>query len=263
MKLQLENKTALVTGSTAGIGLEIARLLAVEGANVIITGRNQDKLDQALASIEASGGKQVRGILADVGTAEGAASVIEQAGEIEILVNNLGIYESKNFSEISDEDWFKLFEINVMSGVRLARAYFQQMLDRNSGRIIFISSESGLSTPVDMIHYGTTKTAQLAIARGLANLTKGTRVTVNSVLPGPTQSEGIGEFMRSVSKHPDAPAEQIEAEFFAEHRPGSLIQRLIQPQEVAAAVAYLASPLAGAVNGASLRVEGGLVNHIG
>lgn len=262
MKLQLDNKTALVTGSTAGIGLEIARLLAVEGANVIITGRSQDKLDQALASIEASGGKQVRGILADSGTAEGAAHVIEQSGEVDILVNNLGIYESKPFTDISDEDWFRFFDINVMSGVRLARAYFTGMLERNWGRIIFISSESGLSTPPDMIHYGTTKSAQLAIARGLANLTKGTQVTVNSVLPGPTQSEGIGEFMRSIASDPTAPAEQIEAEFFALHRSGSLIQRLIKPEEVAAAVGYLSSPLAAAVNGASLRVEGGLVNTI-
>ncbi|MDB5992514.1 MAG: 3-oxoacyl-[acyl-carrier protein] reductase [Herbaspirillum sp.] len=262
MDLQLNDKTALVTGSTAGIGLEIARKLAVEGAHVVVTGRNQAKLDQALASIRASGGKQVRGVLADVATAEGAAILVEALPRVDILVNNLGIYEIKDFADISDEDWRNYFEVNVLSGARLARAYFPGMLEQNWGRIIFISSESGLVVPGAMIHYGMTKTAQIAISRGLAELTKGSKVTVNSVLPGPTRSEGSVDFLKSIASDPDAPAAQIEAEFFAKGRPSSLLQRMIEPEEIANLVAYVA-PLSAATNGAALRVEGGIVSSIG
>jgi len=207
MDLQLNKKTALVTGATAGIGLEIARTLAVEGAEVIITGRARVKLDQAVEDIRSSGGKHIRGVLADAATAEGAALIQKEASDVDILVNNLGIYESKPFAEITDADWLSYININVMSGVRLSRAYFPGMLKRNWGRIIFISSESAMTIPPDMIHYATTKTAQLSISRGLANLTKGTKVTVNSVLPGPTHSEGIVDFLRSVSSEPEAPLE--------------------------------------------------------
>jgi NAD(P)-dependent dehydrogenase (short-subunit alcohol dehydrogenase family) len=262
MNLQLTNKVALVTGSTAGIGLEIARKLAVEGAQVIIAGRNQTKLDQALESIRASGGAQVRGILADLSTAEGAALLMRAAPSVDILVNNLGIYEIKNFVEIADEDWTNYFEVNVLSGIRLARSYFPGMLERDWGRIIFISSESGIVTPGLMIHYGMTKTAQLAVSRGLAELTKRTNVTVNAVLPGPTRSEASVEFLKSIASNPDAPAGQIEAEFFAKGRPSSILQRMIEPEEIANLVAYVASPLSSATNGAALRVDGGVVASI-
>ncbi|EPX60703.1 3-oxoacyl-[acyl-carrier protein] reductase [Cystobacter fuscus DSM 2262] len=262
MDLQLNKKTALVTGGTAGIGLEIARTLAVEGAEVLITGRSRTKLDQAVEDIRASGGKHIRGVVVDVTAAEGLPPLRDAARDVDILVNNLGAYESKAFAEISDDDWQSFFNVNVMSGVRLARAYFPGMLERGWGRIIFISSESALTIPPDMIHYATTKTAQLSIARGLAQLARGTRVTVNSVLPGPTRSEGIVDFLRSVSSNPSAPPETIEAEFFKNHRPASLLQRMIEPQEIASMVAYLASPLSAATNGAVLRAEGGLVNTI-
>ncbi|OJT23509.1 oxidoreductase [Archangium sp. Cb G35] len=262
MDLQLNKKTALVTGATAGIGLEIARTLAVEGAEVLITGRSRAKLEQAVEDIRASGGKHIRGVLADAAAAEGAALIQKEASDIDILVNNLGIYESKPFAEITDADWLSYINVNVMSGVRLSRAYFPGMLKRNWGRIIFISSESALTIPPDMIHYATTKTAQLSISRGLANLTKGTKVTVNSVLPGPTHSEGIVDFLRSVSSEPEAPADKIVAEFFARHRSSSLLQRMIEPGEIASLVAYLASPLSAATNGAVLRAEGGLVTTI-
>ncbi|PNG27669.1 SDR family NAD(P)-dependent oxidoreductase [Methylocella silvestris] len=257
MDLQLDGKTALITGSTAGIGLEIARKLAAEGADTIICGRTQAKLDTALADLALAGGK-IRAVLADPATAEGAATLAAVVPAVDILVNNLGIYESKPFADISDEDWLRLFEINVLSGVRLARQYFPAMLRQNSGRIIFISSESALMTPAEMIHYGMTKTAQLAVSRGLAQLTKGTRVTVNSVLPGPTRSEGILDFLKSVAADPSAPPAGLEAQFFRDHRATSLIQRMIEPEEIASLVAFVASPLSAATNGAILRADGGI-----
>jgi NAD(P)-dependent dehydrogenase (short-subunit alcohol dehydrogenase family) len=263
MDLQLSDKVALVTGSTAGIGLEIARKLAIEGAEVIVTGRNPVKLDQAVEGIRASGGAGIRGVLADPSTVEGATALVRAAPRVDVLVNNLGIYEIKDFFDITDDEWRRYFEVNVLSGVRLARAYLPGMLERNRGRIIFVSSESGLVTPGPMIHYGMTKTSQLAVSRGLAELTKGTEVTVNSVLPGPTRSEGIIDFLKSVASDPDAPAERIEAEFFAKGRPSSLLQRMIEPEEIANLVAYVASPLASATNGAALRVDGGVIATIG
>jgi NAD(P)-dependent dehydrogenase (short-subunit alcohol dehydrogenase family) len=262
MDLQLSGKTALVTGATAGIGLEIARALALEGANVLITGRDRAKLDGAVAGIAASGGAAISGVLADAATVEGAAAIFKAAPSIDILVNNLGIYESKAFGDITDADWSHLFDVNVMSGVRLSRLYLPGMLDRNWGRIIFISSESGLAIPPDMIHYATTKTAQLSISRGLAQMTRGTNVTVNAVMPGPTRSDGIETFLRSQASNPTAPIKQIEAEFFATARSASILQRMVEAEEVANLVAYLASPRSSATNGAALRAEGGLVNTI-
>jgi NAD(P)-dependent dehydrogenase (short-subunit alcohol dehydrogenase family) len=262
MDLHLKGKTALVTGSTAGIGLEIGRKLAAEGADVIITGRDQTKLDQAIDAIRRSGGGTVRGVVADAATTEGAADLLKAAPEVDVLVNNLGIYEIKPFGEITDDDWRRYFEINVLSGVRLARQYFPGMLKRNWGRIVFISSESGLVTPGEMVHYGMTKTAQLAVSRGLAALTKGTNVTVNSVLPGPTRSEGIIGFLKSLASDPQASASEIEADFFAKHRSSSLVQRMIEPEEIADLVAYVASPLSSATNGAALRVDGGVTPTI-
>lgn len=262
MDLKLNDKTALVTGSTAGIGLEIARALAVEGAKVFLTGRAQDKLDAAIADIRASGGSKVEGVLADAGTAQGAAAILKAVPSVDILVNNLGIYEMKAFADIPDEDWLHLFEVNVMSGVRLSRGYFPGMLERDWGRVIFISSESGLAIPGEMVHYGMTKAAQLAVARGMAQQTKGTGVTVNSVLPGPTRAAAIADFLKSVSSNPDGTTQEHEAEFFSKHRSSSLLQRMIEPQEVASLVAYVASPLSAATNGASLKAEGGLVTTI-
>jgi NAD(P)-dependent dehydrogenase (short-subunit alcohol dehydrogenase family) len=204
----------------------------------------------------------VRGILADVTTAKGTDALVKAVGQVDILVNNLGVYESKAFADITDSDWQAMFDTNVMSGVRLARAYFPGMLERNQGRVIFVSSETALSVAKDMIHYAMTKTAQVTIARGMAELTKGTAVTVNSVLPGPTRSEGIIDFLKSVSSNPDATTEEAEAEFFVKGRPTSLLQRMIEAEEVANLVTYLASPRSSATNGAAIRVEGGLITTI-
>lgn len=262
MDLKIINQKALVTGSTGGIGLEIARKLAVEGASVVVSGRDQARLDAAVASLRASGAPSVEGILADITLPEGAARLIERLPEVDILVNNLGIYESKAFAEISDADWQRYFDVNVMSGVRLARHYLPRMLAKKAGRVVFVSSETGLAVDPTMIHYAMTKTAQLAIARGLAGLTRGTAVTVNSVMPGPTRSEGIVDFLKSVASRPDVTAEEAEAEFFAGARSGSLIQRMIEPEEIANMVAFLASPLSAATNGAAIRIEGGLINSL-
>ena len=261
MDLQLDGKTAVVTGSTGGIGLAIARRLASEGARAVIVGRTAERVEAAVAGIAETGGA-VKGVVADVTTAEGADALVAAAGRIDILVNNRGIYESRDFADIADADWMRYFDVNVMSGIRLARAVFPAMLARNDGRIIFVSSESALSIPKDMIHYAMTKTAQLTVARGLAELTRGTRVTVNSVMPGPTRAEGIETFLRGQAPDPAAPLAEIEAEFFARARSSSLLQRMIDPDEIASLVAYLASPLAAATNGAAIRAEGGLIPTI-
>jgi NAD(P)-dependent dehydrogenase (short-subunit alcohol dehydrogenase family) len=258
MDLQLNDKTALVTGATAGIGLAIAHTLAAEGVNLIIAGRSQANLDAAAIDI----GGNVRAVLADPATAEGAATLTAAVPDVDILVNNLGIYESKEFGEITDDDWRRFFEVNVLSGARLSRHYLPGMLARDWGRIIFISSESAVLVPPNMIHYGMTKTAQLAISRGLAATTKGTRVTVNSVMPGTTRSAGIEDFMRSVASDPNLNPQEMEREYFAKERPSSLIQRMIEPEEVASLVAYVASPLSSATNGAALRIDGGITPTI-
>jgi NAD(P)-dependent dehydrogenase (short-subunit alcohol dehydrogenase family) len=264
MDLQLKGKKALISGSTAGIGLAIATALAGEGATVFIAGRSQEKVQGARESIQLSSDNKVDivAVAADLATAEGVETVINTVSDVDILVNNLGIYEAKSFFDLQDSDWISLFLINVMGGIRLARHYLRGMLERNFGRVIFISSESSIMTPPEMIHYGLTKSAQLAVARGLAELTKGTNVTVNSVLPGPTRSEGIVDFLQSMASKPNPTPEEAEKEFFEKHRSSSLLQRLIDPREVANLTAFIASPLSSATNGAALRAEGGLVRSI-
>jgi NAD(P)-dependent dehydrogenase (short-subunit alcohol dehydrogenase family) len=257
MDLKLTGKTAIVTGGSAGIGLAIVQALTAEGVTVTVPGRSKQKLDKAL-----SGLSNVRTIEADVATTEGAHALIEQVSDTDILINNLGTYEVKAFADITDSDWLSIFETNVLSGVRLSRHYFPRMLKRNDGRVIFISSESGVMTPAEMIHYGVTKSSQLAISRGLAELTKGTAVTVNTVMPGPTRSEGIVDFLKNISSSPNPTPEQAEHEFFEKHRSSSLLQRLIEAPEIANLVAFLASPLSSATNGAALRAEGGLLRSI-
>ncbi len=263
MDLQLTGKSALVTGSTAGIGFAIARRLAAEGAEVIISGRTEDRIGAALTALAAAvPGARLRGVAADFARRDSVENLLREVPAVDILVNNVGIFEPKEFADIPDEDWFRFFEVNVMSGVRLSRHYFPAMLQKNWGRILFISSESAVQIPQEMIHYGTTKTAQLAVARGLAELTRGTAVTVNSVLPGPTASEGVEGFVAGMARQQNKSREQVEQEFFQTARPTSLIQRFASPGEVADLVAFLASPLASATNGASVRVDGGVVKTI-
>lgn len=263
MDMQLEGKTAIVTGATAGIGLAIARTLAREGVSVTLTGRGRDKLDAAAAAIlVAAPGSEVRTVVADQSTAEGVAALIEAQPDADILVNNLGYYEAKPFAEITDEDWLRMIEVNLMSGVRLSRHYFPRMLQKNWGRVIFMSSEVGAFTPPDMVHYGVSKSAQLAVSRGMAELTKGTGVTVNSVLPAATRSEGIVDYLRQTAPRTGMTDAQIEAHFFQTYRPSSLIARMIEADEIAAMVALLASPLGAASNGAAVRVEGGSFRSI-
>ncbi len=263
MDLQLANKTALVTGSTAGIGFVIASLLAEEGATVVVNGRSKQRVEEAVGRIRAeTKNDRVSGISADLGTKEGVKLLVRELPAIDMLVNNLGIFEPKPFPEITDEDWLRFFEVNVLSGVRLSRFYLPQMLRRNWGRIVFISSESALNIPVEMVHYGLTKTAQLALARGLAELTAGSGVTVNSVLPGPTRSEGVERFVDNLTKEQGTDAASFETEFFRTIRPSSLLKRFATPDEVAAMVAYVCSPRASATNGSALRVDGGVVRSI-
>ncbi|MEH1790026.1 MAG: SDR family NAD(P)-dependent oxidoreductase [Nostoc sp.] len=263
MDLKLHGKSALVSGSTAGIGLAIALGLAQEGASVIINGRSEERVAQAIAKIQQSTpDAKVSGVVADTGTASGVEQLFEKVAHVDILINNLGIYEPKTFFDITDKDWLNIFEVNVLSGVRLSRQYLQKQLEQNWGRIIFISSESAIQIPVEMIHYGTTKTAQLAIARGLAEMTVGTGVTVNSVLPGPTRSEGVEEFISQLAQERGISPTEVEAEFFQNVRPSSLIKRFATNEEVAAIVVYLSSPVASATNGAALRVDGGVIRSI-
>ena len=263
MDLQLTGKTALVTGATAGIGLAIARTLAREGVAVTITGRDHAKLQKALADITAAQPQaQVTAIVADLASAEGAKALIAACHDTDILINNLGFYEARDFADITDDEWLNMFNINVMSGVRLSRHYFPRMLERNWGRVIFMSSEVGAFTPPDMVHYGVSKSAQLAVSRGMAELTKGTGVTVNSVLPSATRSDGIIEYLRQTAPAPGMTDQEIEANFFQTYRPSSLIARMIDADEIAAMVALLASPLGAASNGAAVRVEGGTFRSI-
>jgi hypothetical protein len=257
MNLQLEGKTALVTGSTAGIGLAIATALVKEGAEVILNGRTQERVDRA---VKISGA--THGVVADLGTEAGVRAVIARFPNVDILVNNLGIFEPKPFEQIPDDDWRRFFEVNVMSGVRLSRHYIGPMKQANWGRIIFISSESALQIPVEMIHYGMTKTAQLAISRGLAETTAGTAVTVNAVLAGPTKSEGVVGFVDRLAAEKGVEPRAVEQEFFQQARPSSILQRFITPEEIAAVVAFISSPLASAINGAAVRADGGVVRSI-
>jgi NAD(P)-dependent dehydrogenase (short-subunit alcohol dehydrogenase family) len=264
MNGSLEGKVALVTGSTAGIGLAIAKQLARDRADVIINGRSDDRVQAAIAELRGSEGHpNVGGVAADLGTAEGCKALIDTISRVDILVNNVGIFEPKPFEQISDEEWDRFFYVNVMSGVRLSRAYLPQMKEKNWGRIVFISSESGLQIPSEMIHYGMTKTAQLAIARGLAETCRATNVTVNSVLPGPTASEGVTEFVANLASQQKMSVTDFEQEFFRSARPTSILQRFIEPNEIAHVVAFVCSPCASAINGASVRADGGVVRSIG
>jgi NAD(P)-dependent dehydrogenase (short-subunit alcohol dehydrogenase family) len=259
--LKLTDKVALVTGSTAGIGFAIAQALAAEGAHVYVNGRTQERVDAAVAAIRSRSGK-VDGIAADFSSSAGAEAVIAELPVVNVLVNNVGIFEPKPFAEIPDADWYRFFEVNVMSGVRLARHYLAGMLKKNWGRILFISSESAVQVPPEMVHYGMTKTAQVAVARGIAESVAGTGVTVNSVLAGPTESEGVGSFVEAMAKQQNKSKQTIEKEFFEHVRPSSLLKRFATVDEVAAMVTYLAGEPSSATNGAALRVDGGVVKAI-
>ena len=259
MNLQLTDKLALVSGSTKGIGLAIVTSLAREGARVIVNGRSEQSVAAAHASVRANvPDAKLEGFAGDLSTAPVAAQLVARFPAVDILVNNLGMYGAQAFEEIPDADWERYFQVNVLSGVRLSRAYLPGMKQHNWGRIVFISSESGIRIPTEMIHYGVTKTAQLAVSRGLAETCAGTGVTVNAVLPGPTRSDGVNEFVKQLSG--GAPFEDFEREFFKTVRPSSLLKRFETPEEIASMVTYICSPLASGTNGAALRVDGGVVH---
>ena len=263
MNLGIGARTAVVTGSTAGIGLAIATALAAEGAAVVVNGRTQARVTAAIERIRKTVKRaQVRGVAADLGTATGVEAFAREVPETDVLVNNLGIFEAKPFAEIPDADWMRFFEVNVLSGVRLTRRYVPGMADRKWGRVIFISSESAQQIPAEMIHYGMTKTAQVAIARGLAEALVGTGVTVNSVLVGPTASEGVGTFVETLAGQQGTTKEEVEKQFFAGVRSSSLLKRFETPEEIGAVVAFVASDHAQVINGAAVRADGGVVRSI-
>jgi NAD(P)-dependent dehydrogenase (short-subunit alcohol dehydrogenase family) len=263
MDLELRGRTALVTGSTAGIGFAIAAALAREGATVVVNGRTPDRTEAAVARIRAlHPSATVSGAAADLGTADGARRLVAAVPIVDILVNNVGIFAPIPFEKITDEEWFEIFEVNVLSGVRLTRAYLPAMRAANWGRVVFISSESALQIPTEMIHYGVTKTAQLALSRGLAETLVGTGVTVNAVLPGPTLTEGVAEFLEGLAKQQGTSVETVEREFFRSARPSSILQRFATPAEDAELVAFICSAKASATTGAALRVDGGVVRSI-
>lgn len=259
MDLQLKGKLALVSGSTAGIGYTIAETLAAEGARVIVNGRKKEGVDAAVEALRKATKGEVSGYAGDLAEAAVAEALVRQHPGIEILVNNLGIFEPKPFDEIPDADWKRFFDVNVLSGARLARLVLPAMCKANWGRILFISSESGVHIPAEMVHYGMTKSAQIAVARGIAESCAGTGITVNSVLPGPTKSRGVGDFVDALAKEQGKSGAEFEKEFFESVRPTSLIKRFASTQEVASIVAYLASPLASATTGAAIRVDGGAI----
>ncbi len=259
MDLQLNNKLALVTGSTAGIGFAIARALSAEGARTIVNGRSRESVERAISDLSPSAAGELLGFAGDLSTEQAAKELFNKYPDVEILINNLGIYEATQFEEISDQDWTRFFTVNVLSGIRLCRLYLSGMKKRDWGRIIFISSESGVQIPTEMIHYGMTKTAQLAISRGLAEYVSGTGITVNSVLPGPTKSRGVGQFVEELAAKEGKTFSEFEKDFFKNVRPTSLLKRFTSPDEIASLVTYIASPLASATTGAALRVDGGVV----
>src|SRR5437870_12091367 len=263
MNLQLDGKKTLVTGSTAGIGFAIAHALAREGASVVITGRTQERVDDAIENVRRDIREvKISGISADLATRDGISKCIQRVPTVDVLVNNLGVYEPKPFEQITDNDWHAIIETNFMSGVRLSRHYLPQMKAANWGRIIFISSESAINIPVEMIHYGVTKTMQLALARGLAETTAGAAVTVNSLLAGPTRSDGVEKFVDQIAHSQRIERSSVEKESFATVRPSSLLKRFASIEEVASLVIFMASPLSAATNGAALRVDGGVIRSI-
>lgn len=263
MQIDLSGKTAIVTGSTRGIGFAIAKGLAQAGATVVINGRSAPSVDKAVSLLQQYVlDATVRGVVADVGSVDGCAALKAAEPEVDILVNNTGIYGPRDFFETGDDIWTEFFEVNVMSGVRLSREYLPGMVSRQWGRVIFISSESALNIPADMIHYGFTKTANLSVARGLAKRMAGTGVTVNSILPGPTLSEGVAEMLKEASERTGQTLDEVAADFVRENRPSSILQRAATTEEVANLVVYTASPLASATTGAALRVDGGVVDTI-
>ena len=260
MRIDLGGKTALVTGSTAGIGRGAIEGLAAAGARVIVNGRTQAAVDQAVAELKAAfPGAAVDGVAADVSNAEGCAAMVAAVGDVDILVNNVATFAPKAFVDLPDEEWQSYWETNVMSGVRLSRAYLGGMMARNWGRIVFISSESAQRVPRDMVHYGTTKMAQIALARGLAETAAGTGVTVNSVLPGPTMSRAVGGFVDAFSKKQGITPQEFGANFLRDHKPTSILHRMATVEEVANMIVYVCSPQASATTGAALLVEGGIV----
>jgi len=259
MDMRLENRLALVSGSTAGIGYAIAEALAREGARVIVNGRQQESVDAAARRIGSAAGRDVMGFAGDLSSADVAESLVRAHPGIEILVNNLGVFEPKPFEQIADAEWTRFFEVNVVSGIRLARLCLPAMRRADWGRIIFISSERAIQIPAEMIHYGTTKTAQLAVSRGLAEALAGTGITVNCLLPGPTKSRGVGGFVEALARAEGKSFDAYEREFFEKVRPTSLIKRFATPEEVATLAVYLASPLSSATTGAALRVDGGVL----
>ncbi|MGE0213436.1 MAG: SDR family NAD(P)-dependent oxidoreductase [Parvibaculaceae bacterium] len=264
MIIDLHGRRAVVSGSTAGIGFAIAKGLALAGASVVVNGRGKARVEEAVAAIRKEAPQaKLEGVAADLSTEEGVEAFLKKVPAADILVNNLGIFEPKAFEDIPDADWRKFFEVNVLSGIRLTRAYLPGMRKKDWGRVVFISSESALQIPVEMIHYGMTKTAQLAVSRGLAESLAGTGVTVNSVLPGPTRSEGVGDFFGKIAKDQGTSQEAVEKDFIATHRPSSIIGRLASPEEVASMVVYVCSPQASATTGAALRVDGGVLRAIG
>jgi NAD(P)-dependent dehydrogenase (short-subunit alcohol dehydrogenase family) len=263
MDLQLKGKKAFISGSTQGIGFAIAKRLLEEGTSVIINGRSEEKVNDAVKRLaETYSGAEISGIAADFSNPADISGVFEKYAEVDILINNVAIFEPKPFLEIPDEDWIRFYEVNVMSGIRLSRFYFPKMIAKNWGRVIFISSESAINIPEEMVHYGMTKTAQLSVSRGLSELTKSTGVTVNAILPGPTASEGVNTFVEDLAKQQNLSRAEMEEAFFKTARPTSLIQRFATPEEIANLVCFVSSPLASAINGASLRVDGGVVKSI-
>ncbi|CAM4025333.1 NAD(P)-dependent dehydrogenase, short-chain alcohol dehydrogenase family [Pedobacter westerhofensis] len=260
MDLQLKEKTALVTGSTSGIGFAIARSLAAEGAIVIVNGRTPERVNAAVAKIKSETGNQnIYGAVANLEQPDQVNALIQQYPVVDILVNNAGIAQPKAFRDIQDQEWLDIYQVNVMSGVRLSRAYIDQMLKANWGRIIFISSESGVQIPAEMIQYGVSKTAQIGLSRGLAEMTVGSAVTVNTVLPGPTSTEAITNFMKATAEQQGISDAEMQDVFFSSMRGTSLLKRFIRPEEIASLVTYVASPLSAATNGAALRADGGVI----
>lgn len=259
MDLGLRGKLALVSGSTAGIGYAIVEALVKEGARVVVNGRSAESVDSVVEKLNQLEKGSALPFAADLSTPDAAREVVRRYPDVDIVINNLGIFEPQAFEDISDEEWIRFFNVNVLSGIRLARLYLPSMRKKNWGRIIFISSESGVQIPPEMIHYGVTKTAQLAVSRGLAEALAGTGITVNCVLPGPTRSRGVGDFVEALARREGKTFAEFETEFFQKVRPTSLIKRFARPEEVASLVAYVASPLSSATTGAALRVDGGVV----